>query len=199
MALGDSLVFQYDGNGMLNDVHRQHGYNTTSDVRMNFWIFNSEGPAPDFPRDGNGLLLNPEKVKNDQQRKRVEKTVRILEETIPRAIVVLILSLTICVLYRRVARLTALTKKYEIEKGLLDQGPQNLKYRVLRSATKGFSSTELLGSGAFGFVYKGRLVLKEEKNPTQVAVKRISATSRQGAQEFLAEETSSVVRNTATS
>ncbi|CAM6081777.1 unnamed protein product [Calypogeia fissa] len=25
MALGDSLVFQYDGNGILNDVHRQHG------------------------------------------------------------------------------------------------------------------------------------------------------------------------------
>ncbi|CAM6081776.1 unnamed protein product [Calypogeia fissa] len=128
------------------------GGNTGSEVKVNFWTFNSEGPAPDFPRDGNGLLLNPEKVKNDQQRKSVEKTARILEETIPRAIVVLILSLTICVLYRRVARLTAPTKKYEIEKGLLDQGPQNLKYRVLRSATKGFSSTELLGSGAFGSV-----------------------------------------------
>ncbi|CAM6103259.1 unnamed protein product [Calypogeia fissa] len=108
------------------------GYDTTSDVRMNVWTFNSDGPAPDFPRDGNGLLLDPEKVKKDQQRKSLGKTVRILEETIPLVIVVLILSLIVCVLYRRGARVTALNKKYEIEKGLLDQGPQNLKYRMLK-------------------------------------------------------------------
>jgi interleukin-1 receptor-associated kinase 1 len=66
--------------------------------------------------------------------------------------------------------------------GFLD-GPRMFTYKELSMATKGFSSSFLLGQGGFGSVYKG--VLRD--NNTLVAVKQIAKDSRQGAAEFLAE------------
>ncbi|KFK30832.1 hypothetical protein AALP_AA6G031500 [Arabis alpina] len=58
-----------------------------------------------------------------------------------------------------------------------------LKYKDLYYATKGFKDNDLLGSGCFGSVYKG-VMPKTEK---EIAVKRVSNTSRQGLKEFVAE------------
>lgn len=64
--------------------------------------------------------------------------------------------------------------------------PHRFSYKRLSTATKNFSETELLGSGGFGSVYRGTL-----EGPggamTLVAVKRISASSRQGEREFISE------------
>ncbi|KAG6541834.1 hypothetical protein Mapa_016850 [Marchantia paleacea] len=65
----------------------------------------------------------------------------------------------------------------------LDYGPRRFHYKELSAATKGFSSKEVLGKGGFGCVYKGVLRGKG----MEVAVKRISETSKQGAREFVAE------------
>ncbi|CAM6105063.1 unnamed protein product [Calypogeia fissa] len=157
--------------------------NVINDCRINGWTFNSEGPAPDFGRDFNGVLIDPKQTKWER---RVEFTRRGGIIIAP-VVVFLILTFIICILYRRNTRLAALARKYDIDTCMLDRGPQNFKYKVLSAATKGFSSNSLLGSGGFGSVYRGKLVLKGDKKPTEVAVKRISATSRQGAQEFLSE------------
>lgn len=53
---------------------------------------------------------------------------------------------------------------------------------VLEAATAGFSDRNLLGRGGFGPVYKGVLESGQE-----IAVKRLSLESRQGAREFLNE------------
>ncbi|XP_074267393.1 cysteine-rich receptor-like protein kinase 15 [Silene latifolia] len=50
---------------------------------------------------------------------------------------------------------------------------------TLQTATNGFSNENKLGQGGFGTVYKGTL-----PNGEEVAVKRMSRISRQGAQEF---------------
>ncbi|KAL6847830.1 hypothetical protein ACP4OV_021958 [Aristida adscensionis] len=53
---------------------------------------------------------------------------------------------------------------------------------VLEAATAGFSDDNLLGRGGFGPVYKGVLESGE-----QIAVKKLSLSSRQGVREFLNE------------
>ncbi|KAI8552467.1 hypothetical protein RHMOL_Rhmol06G0269100 [Rhododendron molle] len=64
-------------------------------------------------------------------------------------------------------------------------GIQNVKlytYRELSIATGGFSPANKVGQGGFGSVYKGRL-----RDGTMVAIKLLSAESRQGVREFMTE------------
>ncbi|XP_068668666.1 putative serine/threonine-protein kinase [Aristolochia californica] len=55
-------------------------------------------------------------------------------------------------------------------------------YNALRSASRNFHPSNKIGGGGFGVVYKG--VLRDE---TQVAIKSLSAESKQGTREFLTE------------
>ncbi|CAM6093490.1 unnamed protein product [Calypogeia fissa] len=148
------------------------------------WTFNSDGLAPDWPRnlDGTEQISDLPEV----QKRRTGRII-IAAVTIPSALLFLLLVFIIYKLYRRNARLAAIAKKYQIEEDLLEQGPQKFRHKVLSAATKGFSSRELLGKGGFGSVYRGKLRLKGGQKPEDVAVKRISAASHQGAREFLAE------------
>ncbi|CAO2200883.1 unnamed protein product [Urochloa humidicola] len=57
-------------------------------------------------------------------------------------------------------------------------------YSELRKAAHGFSGANKIGEGGFGSVFRGRL-----KDGTIVAVKVLSANSRQGPQEFVTELT----------
>ncbi|CAM6117422.1 unnamed protein product [Calypogeia fissa] len=149
------------------------------------WSFNSFGPAPDLPRNGDGTLFDPAV----EARKRKLQAILSLAFaiTIPSVLVFLTLVFIICTLYGRNARLTALAKRHNIQPIMLDQGPKPFKHKALSIATKGFTSSQLLGTGRFGSVYMGKLVVKGAAKPAEVAVKRISDTSKQRASEFLAE------------
>ncbi|KAI3456313.1 hypothetical protein Pfo_012976 [Paulownia fortunei] len=59
---------------------------------------------------------------------------------------------------------------------------KNFSYNELRAATNNFHRSNKIGRGGFGTVYKGIL-----KNGTEVAVKTLSAESKQGVREFLTE------------
>uniref|UniRef100_A0ACD5UEY8 Uncharacterized protein n=5 Tax=Avena sativa TaxID=4498 RepID=A0ACD5UEY8_AVESA len=68
-----------------------------------------------------------------------------------------------------------------------DDGVHSVKvfsYNELRKATQDFSGANKIGEGGFGSVFRGML-----KDGTLVAVKVLSATSRQGVREFLTELT----------
>ncbi|CAA6666417.1 unnamed protein product [Spirodela intermedia] len=58
--------------------------------------------------------------------------------------------------------------------------PKMFTYAKLSRATRRFSSANLLGKGGFGSVYKGHL----SNPPSMVAVKKISANSKQGLTNF---------------
>ncbi|CAO2036500.1 unnamed protein product, partial [Urochloa humidicola] len=60
--------------------------------------------------------------------------------------------------------------------------PNVCSYSELRTSTENFSSTNLLGEGGYGSVYKGTLI-----NGSMVAVKQLSETSHQGKNQFIAE------------
>ncbi|RXH92502.1 hypothetical protein DVH24_033398 [Malus domestica] len=62
--------------------------------------------------------------------------------------------------------------------------PEMFTYKQLLVATQNFSKENLLGAGAFGVVYKGIL---SSHPPKIVAIKKISATSKKGEREYLAE------------
>ncbi|KAI6698442.1 hypothetical protein NL676_018561 [Syzygium grande] len=67
-----------------------------------------------------------------------------------------------------------------------DEIPTNnvrlFSYHSLRSATGNFHPSNKIGGGGFGVVYKGVL-----RDGTQVAIKSLSAESKQGTNEFLTE------------
>ncbi|WVZ87141.1 LOW QUALITY PROTEIN: hypothetical protein U9M48_033828 [Paspalum notatum var. saurae] len=60
--------------------------------------------------------------------------------------------------------------------------PNVFSYGELRTATESFSSSNLLGEGGYGSVYKGKLA-----DGRVVAVKQLSETSHQGKKQFAAE------------
>ncbi|KAI3977063.1 hypothetical protein MKX01_029931 [Papaver californicum] len=62
-------------------------------------------------------------------------------------------------------------------------GTHRFTYKDLYMATKGFAEKEIIGSGAFGKVYRG--VLPSSK--MEVAVKKVSHDSSRGMQQFIAE------------
>ncbi|KAL2896402.1 L-type lectin-domain containing receptor kinase IX.1 [Bienertia sinuspersici] len=73
------------------------------------------------------------------------------------------------------------TKRFERQYS--EVAPRKFTYKQLAKATKNFNMDNLLGSGGFGSVYKGYIV----DPPQTIAVKKISATSKQGDGEYLAE------------
>ncbi|CAA0826551.1 G-type lectin S-receptor-like serine/threonine-protein kinase [Striga hermonthica] len=76
---------------------------------------------------------------------------------------------------------TKLILKDELEKVNIEELPL-FTFDTLATATDGFNDNNLLGKGGFGPVYKGSLV-----NGKEIAVKRLSAASGQGMEEFMNE------------
>lgn len=68
------------------------------------------------------------------------------------------------------------------EQGIINNNVRLFSYNSLRSATRNFHPSSRIGGGGYGVVYRG--VLRDD---AQVAIKCLSAESRQGANEFLTE------------
>ncbi|CAA2958699.1 serine threonine- kinase [Olea europaea subsp. europaea] len=74
-------------------------------------------------------------------------------------------------------------EKTEAEaKGIVTNNVKLFSYNSLRSATRHFHPSNRIGRGGFGVVYKGVL-----RDGTEVAIKTLSAESKQGNNEFLTE------------
>ncbi|CAL5204127.1 unnamed protein product [Lathyrus oleraceus] len=89
--------------------------------------------------------------------------------------------------------LISLKKKHEEEKRSLSSTPlkglpQNISYGDIRLATNNFSSTNLVGKGGFGSVYKGVFNSSTyESQTTILAVKVLDLQQRKASQSFSAE------------
>ncbi|XVF27803.1 hypothetical protein REPUB_Repub14bG0140200 [Reevesia pubescens] len=97
----------------------------------------------------------------------------------PVVITLVLLVLGLLLLRRRaIKKYNALPEENVVEDiATLDSLQFNL--RIIEAAVNNFSSDNKIGEGGFGEVYKGKL-----SNGQEVAVKRLSKSSTQGAQEF---------------
>ncbi|GLT55741.1 hypothetical protein SLA2020_288350 [Shorea laevis] len=68
------------------------------------------------------------------------------------------------------------------EQEIATSNVRRFTYNSLRSATEDFHPSNRIGGGGFGVVYRGVL-----RDGTQVAIKTLSAESKQGTREFLTE------------
>ncbi|ONK65446.1 uncharacterized protein A4U43_C07F37200 [Asparagus officinalis] len=114
------------------------------------------------------------------------KKVLLLSIMIPIVVIVVMLLITLCIYFwkKRVTKLT-LSKHRANKPGITNMEDISnddlrlLDLSTLKVATDNFSEANKLGEGGFGSVYKGML-----PNGENIAVKRLSVTSRQGIQEL---------------
>ncbi|KAF2592717.1 hypothetical protein F2Q70_00043404 [Brassica cretica] len=97
--------------------------------------------------------------------------------TVPILVTILIVLGLGLVLCRR--RKSYQRTEIETDSAISTENSSQYDFKTIEAATNKFSSTNKLGEGGFGEVYKGKL-----PNGTEVAVKRLSKNSGQGTREF---------------
>uniref|UniRef100_A0A453NDW5 non-specific serine/threonine protein kinase n=1 Tax=Aegilops tauschii subsp. strangulata TaxID=200361 RepID=A0A453NDW5_AEGTS len=134
------------------------------------WSFAVDGPAPAID------IARLPKLPREFPKPRSKAMEVILP--IVTAAVVLLVGTALVLLRRTQLRYSELREEWEVE-----FGPHRFSYKDLFRATEGFKNKNLLGVGGFGKVYRG--VLPASK--CEIAVKRVSHSSKQGMKEFVAE------------
>ncbi|XP_059624152.1 G-type lectin S-receptor-like serine/threonine-protein kinase At4g27290 isoform X2 [Cornus florida] len=123
--------------------------------------------------DGNGdqdiyIRMPASELKHNQK----EKTLVLIVVVSTVSGMVVLTLLTWCIIKTRRKNIGMKTKNEDIELPFFDLA-------TIANATKNFSSTNMIGEGGFGPVYKGILTTGQE-----IAVKRLLNNSGQGVQEF---------------
>ncbi|KAM0825105.1 hypothetical protein ACQ4PT_069776 [Festuca glaucescens] len=137
------------------------------------WSFALDGPAPAL--DISALPALPRAWPKPRSK------VLVIVLSVTSATMVVAVGITIYLFVRRRLKYSELREDWEDA-----FGPHRFSYKELFHATKGFSNKNLLGTGGFGSVYKGKL----RRPHIEIAIKRVSHESRQGMKEFVAEVSS---------
>ncbi|KAF8030043.1 hypothetical protein BT93_E2462 [Corymbia citriodora subsp. variegata] len=106
-------------------------------------------------------------------------TVITIAITLPLGGVMILLSLTCCILRRKRKKMNEAVKGKSGANELTTMESLQFDLATIQAATNYFSHENKLGEGGFGEVFQGRL-----PNGQQIAVKRLSQSSRQGDGEF---------------
>ncbi|ESQ38361.1 hypothetical protein EUTSA_v10028508mg [Eutrema salsugineum] len=93
-------------------------------------------------------------------------------------IIVILVLLVVGLIFCRRRKLNQ-TVKTQVGEEIVSINSLEFNLKTIEAATDKFSDSNMIGRGGFGEVYKGKLL-----TGTEVAVKRLSKTSGQGAQEF---------------
>ncbi|KAL3533155.1 hypothetical protein ACH5RR_006676 [Cinchona calisaya] len=129
--------------------------------------------------DTNEVLSRAAQAEVKDQRKKLP----LLLIVVPTVTITFLLGITICWLQRNII-LSAVLWIRDSRKKSVSPSLHAFTFVQLKAATKSFSEENKLGEGGFGPVYKGKLMDGQE-----IAVKRLSGTSKQGSEEFKTEIT----------
>ncbi|XP_038688643.1 cysteine-rich receptor-like protein kinase 10 [Tripterygium wilfordii] len=139
-------------------------------VRFETYRFYNRSAAPASPPPPPPLTLPP------PARKGEISTVTIVAIV---ALIVVSLVLFYCILSRRVRKKYSSTQEDDVGDDIPTMTSLQFDFASIEAATRKFSDYNKLGEGGFGEVYKGTL-----PNGQDIAVKRLSKSSGQGAEEF---------------
>ncbi|CAL9232484.1 unnamed protein product, partial [Arabidopsis halleri] len=126
------------------------------------------------------LSLTPPPV-SDQANTTIKDGKSISTGIIVAIVVPIVVTLVILVVVFAVCRRNKSYKTTEVQAGdeITTTHSLQFSFKTIEAATDKFSDSNMIGRGGFGEVYRGKL-----SNGTEVAVKRLSKTSGQGAEEF---------------
>ncbi|XP_040370604.1 receptor-like protein kinase FERONIA [Rosa chinensis] len=151
--------------------------------KLNDTSGNLAGPNPDQPPAA-------DKMKPESQRKPKKKSIPMLAIIAGVVSVLLVPSLFGFLVFRRTRKLKDSGSSHRMTKSITNIGSHIPSYLCryfslaeIIAATKNFDDTLIVGIGGFGHVYKGHF----DDGATLVAIKRLKATSSQGAHEFMTE------------
>ncbi|XP_077213743.1 putative receptor-like protein kinase At3g47110 isoform X1 [Tasmannia lanceolata] len=123
-------------------------------------------------------LMLPPCPNQDTKKERNSLALRVILPVTGALVCLILISCFLVVLYwKRKSRKKNVPTSFNADRHL------KISYLELLNATNGFSSTNLIGSGSFGSVYKGII----EHNKTMVAVKVLNLQQRGASKSFLAE------------
>ncbi|KAL9321350.1 hypothetical protein ACSQ67_013189 [Phaseolus vulgaris] len=192
--LPEWVIFGFSAaTGFMFELNTLHSWSFHSTSQINENVSNKIPPIPasPIPNPSPSPIPNPSPSPNstDNISSRQEGNKGLLmglKVGVGIAASFLIVGLVCILMWRRMAK----GKKEDsiLDLGMDDEfqkvtGPKRFCYKELASATNNFAESQKIGQGGFGGVYKGYL---KELN-SNVAIKRISSESRQGAKEYASE------------
>ncbi|KAF8023318.1 hypothetical protein BT93_F0733 [Corymbia citriodora subsp. variegata] len=172
----------YSGNSLISVL--KHSIKMSETVpRLVYVGFSAgTGPLPESHQVLNWAFSSFPISPENERLKRDNRIKTILILVVPTVMTVLFMAICIY-LVKRVPRKRNNDTDIESQSREAANVPKMFTYKELAKATRNFSKENLLGTGGFGSVYKG--VLSDP--PVEIAVKKISATSKQGERQYLAE------------
>ncbi|KAI6681384.1 hypothetical protein NL676_035265 [Syzygium grande] len=174
----------YSGKSLISVLNHSIRMSETVPNLVYVGFSGSTGPLPESHQVINWAFSSFPISLEEERLKRDNRIKTILVLVVPSVMLLSFIVICICLLVRKAQRKR--NKKnadMESQSRLAANVPKMFTYKELAKATHNFSKENLLGTGGFGSVYKG--VISDP--PVEIAVKKISATSKQGEREYLAE------------
>ncbi|XP_030534174.1 L-type lectin-domain containing receptor kinase IX.1-like isoform X3 [Rhodamnia argentea] len=172
----------YSGNSLTSVLNYSIKMSETVPSLVYVGFSGSTGPLPESHQVINWAFTSFP-VSLEERLKRDNRIKTILIVVVPSVMTVLFLAICVYLLVKKAPRERDKDGDIESQSRLAANVPKMFTYKELAKATRNFSKENLLGTGGFGSVYKG--VISDP--PGEIAVKKISATSKQGEREYLAE------------
>ncbi|XP_030534172.1 L-type lectin-domain containing receptor kinase IX.1-like isoform X2 [Rhodamnia argentea] len=173
----------YSGNSLISVLNHSIRMSETVPSLMYVGFSGSTGPLPESHQVIN-WVFSSFPLSLEERLKRDDRIKTILILVVPSVMMVLFIVICIYLLVEKAPRKR--NKKdadIEYQSRQAANVPKMFTYKELAKATRNFSKENLLGTGGFGSVYKGVIL----DPPVEIAVKKISATSKQGEREYMAE------------